>query len=99
MTAETIEQKLIEAETRIAKLETAAVKAAFLLAQAAKEQKSVDTHTVKLVSCVELLFDELAVEGLKHCEYVENSLRKVATAVTELKKTTTQRDNANKSAI
>ena len=57
---------LLEAEHRIDALEIAAAKAVVLIAEALKHEVAVEKHGQVLLSCVDLLFDELEVEGLEH---------------------------------
>jgi hypothetical protein len=76
---------LPEAEARIHALEAVAVKAALVLAETVKAHQADRQLATKLISCVELLFDELRLERLRHSEFVEESLGRVATAVKELK--------------
>ena len=78
---------LLEAERRIDSLETAAAKAMLVLAEILKHETLLHEHGDALVSCVELLFDEFKLEGLKHNEFVANSLGRTKHAVVELRKT------------
>lgn len=79
---------LLEAERRIDELETAAVKAARLLAETARHHAVVDTKTEAMLLCVELLVEELFKEGIKHSEVVEENLghAMIAAAEAELRK-------------
>jgi len=83
---------LLEAEMRIDDLEAAAVQAALLLAQTAKHQAAVDTRTETMLKCVELLVDELFKEGMKHSEFVEESLGHAMIAAADLRKVVEKRN-------
>jgi hypothetical protein len=87
---------LSEAEQRIDSLEIAAAKAVVLLAETLKHEQIVDKHGSALVACVELLFSELKLEGLKHSQFVEESLNRTATAEKELRQTLFERQAKNK---
>jgi len=82
---------LIEAELRIESLETAAAKAILVLAKVLKHERIVREHGDALISCVDLLFDELKLEGMKHCEYVNGSLERTRRAVETLRRTHAKR--------
>jgi hypothetical protein len=77
---------LQEAEVRIAAIEAAAAKAADILSVATKAQNNIDHLTDALLMCCDLLFDELRLEGMKHSEWVDNSLAKVRSAIAEYRK-------------
>lgn len=83
---------LLEAEQRIDALEVAATKALLLAAEALKVQKDVDKHRETLLACVELLFTELQIEGMKHNQFVELSLGRTATALAGLRGSLKQRN-------
>lgn len=76
---------LLEAEQRIDALEIAAAKAVMLIAEALKHEVDIEKRGQTLLACVDLLFDELKLEGMKHNEYVEGSLSRTKSAVIELK--------------
>ncbi len=76
---------LHEAELRIDALEAAAAKAVLLLAETIKQEALIQKHGKALIACVDLLFDELKVEGLKHSEFVGSSLERTAASVKELR--------------
>jgi len=48
-------------------------------------QEDVDKHRQTLLAYVDLLFTELTVEGVKHSQFVESSLERTASALTELR--------------
>jgi hypothetical protein len=83
---------LLDAERRIDALEVAAAKALLLAAETLRRQKDVDKHKEVLLACVELLFTELQMEGAKHNQFVESSLKRTATALAELKISIKQRN-------
>jgi hypothetical protein len=87
---------LFEAEQRIDSLEIAAAKAVVLLAETLKNEQIVDKHGSALIACVELLFDELKLEGMKHSQFVEESLSRTATAEKELRQTLLEQRTKNK---
>ena len=86
------ELTLLEAEQRIDALEVAAAKALLLAAETLKLQKDVDKHREALLACVELLFTELKMEGVKHNPFVESSLERTAKALAELQISIRQRN-------
>lgn len=77
---------LLEAEQRIDSLEAAAAKALLVLAEAVKHRNDVDKQGERLLACVELLFNELTLEGAPHSQFVQGSLDRTATAVRELRR-------------
>jgi len=87
---------LLEAEARIDSLEAAAAKAVLLLTEVLKHEKAVDGRAKSLLSCVDLLFDELRLEDMKHSEYVANSLQRTGHAVGELRKALREQGNTTK---
>ena len=76
---------LLQAEQRIDALELAAAKVVVQIADTLKHQKLERKGSEALLACVELLFDELRVEGLKHNQFVDSSLARTAVAVKELR--------------
>jgi hypothetical protein len=76
---------LLQSEQRIDALEIAAAKAVLLIANALKHEVDVEKHGQILLSCVDLLFDELKLEGMAHNAYVVNSLSRTKAAVSELR--------------
>jgi hypothetical protein len=77
---------LLEAERRIEALEAAAAKALLVLAEAVKHKNDIDKQGEHLLACVELLFTELTLEGVPHSQFVEGSLARTASAVSELRR-------------
>ena len=77
---------LQQALKRIAAMEGAAVKAAEILSVATKAQSNIDHLTDALLSCCDLLFDELNLEGMTHSDWVANSLAKVHGAIAEYRR-------------
>ncbi len=69
---------LHDALVRIGALEAAAEKAA-------RQQEAITTLTEKLMSCADLLRDEIRLDGAKRCQFVENSIERLAKATTELR--------------
>ena len=63
---------------RIDALEVAQAKALLLAAETLKNQQDVDKHAETLMACVELLFAELKIEGVKHSQFIESSLERTA---------------------
>lgn len=76
---------LQEAEARIDALEAAAAKAVLIMAEALRNRQELHRHGDRLIECVDLLFTELQVEGVKHGEFVANSLARTASAVAALR--------------
>ena len=87
---------LLEAELRIGALESAAAKAILLLTEVLKQAKIVDEHGEALLGCVDLLFDELNLEGVIHSEYVANSLERTRQAVAQLRQTLGEQRRVNR---
>ncbi len=77
---------LFEAEQRIDALELAAAKVVVQIADTLKSHGVIDAKGKALLDCVYLLFDELRVEGLKHNEFVENSLARTYKAVDDFRR-------------
>ena len=69
---------LLEAESRIISLETAAAKAQATLTEVLKHEAIVDKHGAALLSCVELLFSELKLDGVTHSQFVTDSLSRTS---------------------
>jgi len=76
---------LQEAEQRIESLEAAAARAVLIMAEALRNRQELQKHGDRLIECVDLLFTELQVEGVKHSEFVQNSLARTASAVAALR--------------
>jgi hypothetical protein len=85
---------LLEAELRIDALESAAAKAIHVLAEVLKHEKVVDEHGEALLACVDLLFDELKLEGVIHSEYVANSLGRTRQAVAQMRQSLNEQRRA-----
>jgi len=81
---------LNEAGQRIDDLEAAAAQVALHLANSARYQKQVDARTETMLTCIELLVDQLAMDKGKKSEFVEKSLGMVTVAATELRKSIEQ---------
>jgi hypothetical protein len=73
-----LRQELREAQERIAVLDFAAE-------AARRKTESVGLSAKRLLQCNDLLRDELRLDGLKHCAFVENSLIGVGKAAQDLR--------------
>jgi hypothetical protein len=78
-------ETLLQAEARIDALEAAAAKATRMLAEMVKHEAVVDRDGAALAACVDLLFDELRLEGAVHGEFVRNSMERTKRAVAQLR--------------
>ncbi len=76
---------LQQAELRIEELEAAAAMAADLAARTKNHQALINARIETILTCVDLLVDQLEMDGGKHSEYVTKSLELANTAATQLR--------------
>lgn len=74
-----------ESELQISTLKADAAKMLASLTEAIKHEENVGKRSEAVISCIELLFDELNLEGLKHNQYVENSILRTKKVLAELR--------------
>lgn len=74
-----------EAELQISALEAEAAKILASLTETIKHEKNVGKRSEAVISCIELLFDELNLEGLKHNQFVEDSINRTKKVLAELR--------------
>ncbi len=87
---------LQDAERRIADLEVAAAKAKDLAARTQKHQSLIDARIETILTCVDLLVDQLHMDGGKHSEYVTKSLELANKAAKQLREAVAMQKDTQK---